>query len=246
MDSETPRGQRVILVVDDEPDLCDLLAFELEGAGYSTKVANSGPEALAIVQQHTIDLIISDIRMPGMDGLTMLKELGASAAKIPPVIFVTGYADISLVDAFDSGAVAIFAKPVEYEALMRAVSRCVEPDLVRRSGKIRVDASLSIDLKVDSACFKCNTVNVGRGGAFIATVGKMPPIGSKLSFKIRFEDGIYSPLEGVATVRWHRSNTVSNLPAGMGIEFEELTPTARKNLVLLINDLQSNSYIPKC
>jgi len=239
------RKQQKILVVDDEPDLCELLAAELEGGGFATATATSAITALDLVKSGNIDLIVSDIRMPEMDGMTMLKRLGSDHSRVPPVIFVTGYADVSLEEAFDSGAVAIFSKPVDYDALMKAVNRCAVPGEKRVSGKIRIDATMSVELAADSAVINGKTVNVGRGGAFIAATDNFPAVGSKLNFKIIFNDGKYSPLQGTAICRWQRRESADGAPAGFGIEFEELTATTRRNLVALINDLQTSSYIPK-
>ena len=240
-----PTKRRTILVVDDEPDLCELLAEELASAGFNTKTANSGQEALGLLKQTHIDLIVSDIRMPVMDGMTMLKKLGAEAGRVPPVIFVTGYAQINLVDAFDSGAVAIFSKPVDYDALMRAINRCIQPDIRRSAGKVRLEATVEIELEAKSALIKAQTVNVGRGGAFVALTSDFPELGSLIRFRISFSDGNYSPIEGLATCRWIRKEAGSGIPAGIGIEFEELTPTSKHNLISLINDIQRTAFIPK-
>ena len=79
-----------ILVVDDEKHICELYQSELEDEGYKVTVAHSGKEALAAVDANPPDLIVLDIRMPGMDGIEMLERLIGSDRGIP-IILNTAY-----------------------------------------------------------------------------------------------------------------------------------------------------------
>ena len=82
-----------ILVVDDERAKCALLCYLLEGQGYEVEQAHSGAEALAEIQQSPFHLVLADIRMPGTDGLDLLrriKEVGGDT----PVIVMTGYSSL--------------------------------------------------------------------------------------------------------------------------------------------------------
>jgi len=86
-----------ILVIDDEELIIRSLAKLLEKDGYEVFVAKSGQDALVMVEEEKFDLIISDIRMPGMNGVEAIKGiydvLQEQGVKNPPVIFITGYAD---------------------------------------------------------------------------------------------------------------------------------------------------------
>lgn len=79
-----------ILVVDDEEHICELYKGELEDEGYEVTVAHSGKEALAVVDSNPPDLIVLDIRMPGMDGIETLEKLIGSDRGIP-IILNTAY-----------------------------------------------------------------------------------------------------------------------------------------------------------
>src|SRR6478736_4081441 len=92
--------QKTILVVDDEVDLCEILQFDLEDAGFKVFIAFRASDALAILQKHKVDLIVSDIRMPGGDGVYLLGEVRKQHFENPPVIFVSGFADVTLAEAF--------------------------------------------------------------------------------------------------------------------------------------------------
>ncbi len=85
-----PTGQR-LLIIDDEPDIAQLLEMILAGSGFQTKTASNGSDALQILSNETFDAILSDMRMPGLDGQALYKricEIKPALAK--RVIFVTG------------------------------------------------------------------------------------------------------------------------------------------------------------
>jgi CheY-like chemotaxis protein len=86
-----------ILIVDDDRDMRDVISTALAGAGYKTILADDGTIALDLFFKHHPDLIVSDIYMPNMNGIELLKEVKKSSPSTP-VILITGY---SQHDAFD-------------------------------------------------------------------------------------------------------------------------------------------------
>ncbi len=116
----TARTRR-ILVVDDEEQVRDIIAEALEGAGYQITQATNGAEALEAVQLNPPDLITLDIRMPRMDGMTMLRALRERYPQLP-VIVITGLAMEEEVNAAQTlGIAAFFRKPFEVGQLLEAV-----------------------------------------------------------------------------------------------------------------------------
>jgi response regulator RpfG family c-di-GMP phosphodiesterase len=109
--AETAAPSRVLLV-DDEPNVLSALRRSLRGRGFEVVIANSGEEALAVMQRQPVDAIVSDMRMPGMSGAELLK---ASLTLAPDAVRVllTGYADIgSAVQAVNEGEIFRYlAKP---------------------------------------------------------------------------------------------------------------------------------------
>ncbi len=120
-----------ILIVDDEEIIVRLLSMSLKSDGYDTVSAYSGEEGLEIFKSQNPDLIITDIKMPGMDGLELLKTI----KEIDPdkeVIIVTGHGDIdSTIKAFQHGASDFINKPVRDETLAIALKRAEEKILIR-------------------------------------------------------------------------------------------------------------------
>lgn len=118
-----------VFVVDDEERLARLIAQALGRAGYRCDVFANGREALAAAIDRCPDVVVTDCRMPEMDGLELLRELRGRYPKLP-VILVTAFADVpSAVSAMRDGAFDYVAKPFDNDELRALVGRAV--DLVR-------------------------------------------------------------------------------------------------------------------
>jgi len=113
-----------ILVVDDEAKLLRAVAVDLRAEGYDVATARSGAEALALVAQSLPDLIVSDIRMPGMDGYQLARRLRENArTAIIPVIFLTAKdTSADRIEGFRSGVDAYITKPFEPDELLVVIA----------------------------------------------------------------------------------------------------------------------------
>ncbi len=110
-----------ILVVDDEPGVCSLLSKFLTDKGFQVKVASSGQEAISLVKKEKPQLVLLDIRMPGMDGILTLKRIKEADRKIG-VIMITAVEDMKLTQqAIDLGAFDYVMKPLDLEYLATTV-----------------------------------------------------------------------------------------------------------------------------
>jgi CheY-like chemotaxis protein len=112
---------KTVLVVDDEEALRDSIVFDLRRRGRRALVAGNGVEALAVLRENAVDLVISDVRMPGGDGLAMLDEILGLGPKAPPVILVTGFSDASDQVCLARGARRVFAKPFDRKLFLDAI-----------------------------------------------------------------------------------------------------------------------------
>ncbi|MEE0986957.1 MAG: sigma-54 dependent transcriptional regulator [Succinivibrionaceae bacterium] len=123
-------GSSRILVVDDDIRLREAITDTLVLSGYECLEAASGNEALAILQTKTVNMVISDIQMDGMDGHKLLVSIHEAYPKIP-VLLMTAYANIDgAVKAMRNGAVDYLAKPFAPEVLLNQVSRYVPANVV--------------------------------------------------------------------------------------------------------------------
>lgn len=116
---------KTILVVDDESDLCNILADSFELLGLKTFRASNGKEAFAVLQINAIDFILSDVRMSGGDGLALLAEVRKLSATKPIFILMTGYADITREDALQKGAAELFHKPFPLEEVFNFLNASI-------------------------------------------------------------------------------------------------------------------------
>ena len=114
-----------ILVVDDEPEFCRLLASVLTGMGYEVSTASGGRQGLAKIRKYPPDLVFLDIKMPRMDGLECLRRLRKSKRK-PVIVVMTGYGDIqSAREALRLGAEEYISKPFDLDDLKQLVNELV-------------------------------------------------------------------------------------------------------------------------
>lgn len=112
-----------VMVVEDDPELMEALTDTLSLAGYNVARAVDGADALRQLDGNDIDLIVSDIQMPKMDGHTLLKKVKANHPDLP-MMLMTAYGSIQqAVDAMRDGAVDYMVKPFEAEVLVNMVSR---------------------------------------------------------------------------------------------------------------------------
>jgi DNA-binding NtrC family response regulator len=114
-----------ILVVDDERNTCDALAVILRREGHNVTVAASGEAALAHLQDHLVDLVISDVKMPGLDGLAVLRRIKSAYTGLP-VVMMSGHSDvIAAVEAMKQGAFDYLVKPFGKEDVLRAMQKAL-------------------------------------------------------------------------------------------------------------------------
>ena len=121
-----------VLVVDDEESIRDSLRMILEHDGYRVDEASGGGEALARIAQRQPDAILLDIKMPDMDGLTVLQSM-REKGYLTPVIMITGHGDIdTAVDATRRGAFDFFEKPLQRDRVLLSLRNAVESHRLAR------------------------------------------------------------------------------------------------------------------
>jgi len=125
-----------ILIVDDSRDLTHVIADFLSINGYQVHTAHNGHDALERMGKEHIDIVVSDIHMPGMDGFTLMTEIKTKYPDIP-VILITGFSvgDAQKI-AFEKGANAFVAKPFRLKDLKQVIESVSTDDIsTARGGK---------------------------------------------------------------------------------------------------------------
>jgi excisionase family DNA binding protein len=114
-----------ILVVDDEASIRDQLSKTLELAEYDVDVAPDGRSALELLRLYPYDLLIADLKMPGMDGLTVIREAKRLKTDLP-VIIITGYStEASAIEAVNLGVAGYLTKPFRMPQVLAAAARAI-------------------------------------------------------------------------------------------------------------------------
>jgi CheY-like chemotaxis protein len=106
-----------IMVVDDEVDLVDILAEELQDFGYTVYSANGGGEAIEKLQKTNVDLVITDIKMPAGTGLDLLSSSKELDPSVPIFLMMTGYSDYDEQQLIEKGATKLLSKPIDFKNL---------------------------------------------------------------------------------------------------------------------------------
>ena len=131
-----------ILIVDDEPNYQIVLSEILKDEGYEVFTANSGLAGLPIVYSTDLDLVLSDMKMPGMDGIAFLEKIKEYNKELP-VILITAYAEVEkAVEAMRLGAFTYLAKPFSNQQLLASVRKAIEHyGLIREIRRLRDEAT---------------------------------------------------------------------------------------------------------
>jgi len=118
-------GRARVLVVDDEASIRDLLAKTLALAEYDVETASDATTALNRVRASEYDLLIADLRMPGMDGLTLVKQVKGIRAELP-VIIITGFSsETSAIEAVNLGVAGYLRKPFRVPEVLAAAAKAL-------------------------------------------------------------------------------------------------------------------------
>lgn len=175
MEQEQQFEPRIMYVEDEDAAREQILQF-LKRRGKEVMVARNGKEGLALFRRQTPDLVVTDIRMPVMDGLTMAKEIKAISSDVK-IIVTTAFTDVSyLMDAIDVGIDQYVVKPVNMERLLAAIDKCVDNiqcrNLARRYQAEREELVVNLQAALEKVkllsgflpiCSACKKIRDDRG-----------------------------------------------------------------------------------
>jgi len=230
---------KTILVVEDEPLLLEVISELMQREGYRVLTAENGAVALDRMKSARVDLIVSDIRMPVMDGVTLIKAIKAQGTYFPNVVLVTGYSDISNRDAYDLGAGGLLPKPYEHEDIMALVRRSLTDReelwrMPRQTEKFPIFQAAFDSL---TTALRRGLIAFGRGG-FCARMREEVGEG-RVSLEVKFEAD-HRDIVGEGIVRW-----VENREQMIGVEITSLADPCRDWVAKLAAQNCTWSFIPR-
>lgn len=125
LDCNTTTAVKPVLIVDDDPSLLTLLSIRLRSEGYQVSQANNVDSAMRLIDEHHFSVVLSDLRMPGKDGLYLLDYVSKNRPSLP-VILITAHGSINeAVAATEKGALGFITKPIDHSQLKEAMSNAI-------------------------------------------------------------------------------------------------------------------------
>jgi CheY-like chemotaxis protein len=236
-----------ILIADDEPDMREIFSAWLRSLGCTVTEVADGKEALDALLSGKFDALVTDVRMPRLNGIELVRRLHRSGSHTPVIIFVSGFVDLPLPDAYDLGVEAVLSKPCHRKELIGALRRSIQ----RRHLIFEPDEGVAapnndtIPLRLDRQLPSGTCpVAVGRGGISAETEHRLDP-GSSVGFSFASfakDEDMPTPLAGWGVVRW--CELVSE-HIRAGIEFMHLADESREPFAKWLQKKRPSSFIPK-
>jgi CheY-like chemotaxis protein len=207
-------------------------------------------DALRSLPAMKLDVVISDIRMPGMDGTELLREIRKTHHYFPSILFVSGYSKHEALDQImNMGAVALLEKPIDMNRLFSLIMEQFIEDVQERTKYMRTAEHIPT---VINEKFHLEIGNIGFGGVFIPkndektdeeSVYNSLDVGSLVSFQFKLgqDDGT---ITAVGEVAWKRDQAKEGLPPGMGVKFVQISDEDREKILDYSRLHRILSFIP--
>ncbi|MGB7849067.1 MAG: response regulator [Candidatus Acidiferrum sp.] len=232
--------EATLLVVDDEQHYREIITGWFEKEGSRVLAAESGIRALELLQNNEVHAIVTDIRMPGMDGTQLVKQVKALGKYTPAAVSVSGFSDITPREAYDLGIEAQLSKPVERKVLISTVRKSLMPREELWGEPFRSSPVPTVKLEFESlaTALRKKQILFGRGGFCISSQVLFPET-SSIGFELHFAgDEKLVSLRGV--VRWC-------VPAEKlaGIEITAVDDQGRAWVAELARANETVSFIPR-
>jgi CheY-like chemotaxis protein len=229
-----------ILVVDDEPYYREIASEWLKREGCRVLTAADGAEALEHIRNNKVHAILTDIRMPRLDGTELIKQVKAFGAYTPTALSISGFSDLSPRDAYDLGIEAQLAKPISRKVLISALQRALldREDvwaLPPRPGKIP-----RLGFRYDSLATAIDKglISFGHGG-FCLRADVTQREESSIAFELHFAAD-QNVLSGQGVLRW-----IAATERLVGIEIFRLDDPGRAWLAAATRGSTTVSFIPR-
>ena len=237
--SDSNKVQKV-LIVDDEPDLLNVLGELFSLFGYEVLSAENGEKAWAKLQANDIDVVLTDVRMPVLDGLDLVHRIRARDRFRPVVMMTSGYTDHMPENLYAAGANGFLSKPFGASGVRDAfVQASVTPE--RRWAQARAGGN-HVTLRREAPNFEVpGKLSLGTGGMFWSLEGPAPRVGQLVDFVIATAGDEW---KGQGIVRWVRPRGADRV-AGCGIEFLYLEDACRAEVIRRIAAQDRPAFIPR-
>lgn len=242
LSAEVPMVRPRVLILDDETDLTKMLQHFFQSRNIESYTYNDPVQALDAIRKLKIDVVVSDIRMPKLNGLSFLQEIRKMHFYEPGVIFISGYPEeYGIETLMDMGAFAFLEKPVDLERLYRLIWEYVYGS---RPKEGKQEAPVTICL----GNIPLEAQQLGFGGVFLnrEQLEKHPGIklepGGMVEIQFNLPDST-TPHKALCEVVWKRHQ--GDKDGGYGLKFLEIPPASKREVLDLVRTNNILSFIPK-
>jgi CheY-like chemotaxis protein len=236
-----------VLVVDDNEGLLEAYAGLLKTLGFSVATAVNGQLAWEQIQVRDFDIVFTDIRMPALDGIELLKKIRGRSKILPCVLMTSGFTDYPADILFHLGGNGFLAKPVGAATIKDALQKALTKpeDLLKIPAKMIATDKINRNFKSFKTLIESGEVRFGNGGFAIRQTNPSAKVQSAVNFKFTFDEPCsIGTIEGTGLVQWVHLVDSSERKKGAGVEFKHLTDGCREELCAWIRKQQFESFIP--
>lgn len=229
-----------LLIVDDEVDLSQSIATYFEIFGYECLIADSGQAAIDRLAKETVQLVLTDVRMPKVSGIQLLDTIKARNVNTPKVLVISGFADISNEELYHKGADGFFCKPFDSRGMLDAIRRATVSldELWKRPPSVEPEYDFIFDEKLPSP-----KIRFGRGGFSFVHGAEGWGVDDQVRFQLRLHESDLPDIRGSGVVRWRKAGTTPSTSKS-GIEISYLDDQCRGSFVKWLEKRLGIPFIP--
>jgi CheY-like chemotaxis protein len=233
-------SEATVLVVDDEPELREIFAAWLGRGSCKVLTAANGADALTILAKEKIDVLVSDIRMPVLDGVGLVRRVREMGLEIPSIIFVSGFGDVDRREMYDLGVEAMLEKPLRRRDLLGALEQSLmaREELWLTPAVEPMECSVSITIDTRKDAMGGDGFELGRGGCSFSYDRRLEE-GKTIDLSIEFPETDRS-LRAQGEVRWYHADYEL-----AGVAFRYLDPQCRGWVLERMMTTMARAFIPE-
>ena len=231
--------EATVLIAEDEPELLEIFAVWLRRSGCKVFTAANGAEALRVLETGRVDALISDVRMPIVDGVTLVRRIYELGLTIPCILFISGFGDVDPREMYALGVERMIEKPLRRLDLIAALERSLmeREELWLTPMPEQAAQKISIAIEGLDEATRSRGFKLGRGGCcFLSPQPLAVEETVELSIRVSGEE---LTVRAMGEVRWY---CAADRWAGM--EFFYLEPEGRSWVTDRIRSGTTRGYIP--
>jgi CheY-like chemotaxis protein len=229
-----------ILIADDEADLLEYFASWFKREGCRVLTAENGKEALELARTNQVDVLISDIRMPVMDGIELARKIRENIPYVPKLLFVSGFSDLEDRETLNLGVEARLPKPLRRIELVSAARDCLTDrnSLWERPSSVMPRRKLEMTFESVAAAERDGLIAFGRGG-FCLNSKVVADVDQEIGLALGFTADRQTMI-GHGSVRW-----IAQGEAKIGVQINHLEGQSCAWFANLAEKTEAGAFIPR-